>query len=164
MCTALPSTTSRPRWFTAEPPALGLLQLSGRREELVRGQGKAVQPGEVGVLVLGPVRDVVADTDGGEPPGRVLWPALHQWPFPVGTLPSLSAGTRSKEVVEDAAEWTPGVEGYFASGSDAGVPDIVTTCLTPSLSATSMVRRRSSECLGPTGVQCLIGASEREVP
>src|SRR3954451_21562730 len=35
-------------------------------------------------------------------------------------------------------------------GSPAGRPDMVTTRLTPSTAATSIVRRRSSACLGPT--------------
>jgi hypothetical protein len=41
-------------------------------------------------------------------------------------------------------------DGYFAAGSEPGVPDIVTTFGTPSRPARSMVRRRSSACLGPT--------------
>src|SRR5919202_1972782 len=41
-------------------------------------------------------------------------------------------------------------DGYLASGSEPGVPDIVTMFLTPSSPASSMVRRRSSACFGPT--------------
>jgi hypothetical protein len=41
-------------------------------------------------------------------------------------------------------------DGYLAPGSEPGVPDMVTTFGTPSRPASSMARRRSSACLGPT--------------
>src|SRR3954469_1320131 len=48
-------------------------------------------------------------------------------------------------------------DGYLAPGSEPGVPDIVTTFFTPSRPASSMVRRRSSACLGPTAGSGLSG-------